>query len=86
LALIMNKVWLAVLLGAIVGLGAGMVPVAQLTAPPGTQPQLQMLRQNSNQPPPRPANSTDLDAIVLALLVGMVVAAPLYVMARRRGK
>jgi hypothetical protein len=86
LAPVMNRVWLAVLLGVLVGLGAGMMPEAQLTAPSGVRPQQEMLLQATKQATTVPANSADIYAVALSLLVGVVVAMPLFLLARRRSK
>lgn len=81
----MNKVWLAILLGLLIGLGAGTIPVAQLAPPPRAQSQPETLMQAGNRPAAA-ASSDQLQPIILALLAGLVVAAPLFLVARHRGK
>jgi hypothetical protein len=86
LAPVMNRVWLAVLLGVLVGLGAGMMPAAQLMGPSRVQPQQEMLLQGTKQTTTVPANSAGIYAVALSLLAGVVVAIPLFLVARRRSK
>lgn len=84
MALIMNKVWLAVLFGLLIGLGAGMIPVAQLASPPRTQSEPEVLMQTGNRPAAVRTSSDEIQPVILALLVGLLVAAPLFLVARRR--
>lgn len=78
-----RKLMLAVLLGVFVGVALGYSPMAQ----PSYAPKPQLLMQQTAQPNAATFNShasPPLIPIIVAVLVGLAAAAPVFLIARRR--
>ena len=80
----MTRLWLAAVLGIIVGLGLALAPMAPSTsvmkgALPDTlrEEQTQLAATTAPSPPA-------IQFVVLALLIGVIVAAPFFFVAKRR--
>jgi ABC-type antimicrobial peptide transport system permease subunit len=82
----MNKTWLAAVLGILLGLGVAYAPFASVSSPPKTNLPIQAFEQQSNIVQATPHSLLNLQLLILALLVGVVVATPFFLVAKRRGQ
>jgi len=79
-----KKIWLAVILGVLLGVGVGYTP----NGPPSAMPRAQLLMQS--QPPTYTQSGTapsyNVVPVLIALAVGLLVATPAFFVAKRGGK
>jgi hypothetical protein len=80
----MKKVWLAVVLGVILGLGMGVLP-APTSSPEGLRMPLTPVTQTAGFAARSPLLS-QLQLLLVGLAAGFVVAVPVFLIARRRGQ
>jgi hypothetical protein len=83
----MRRIWLAALLGVILGLG---VSFASTVPAPNLSPRENLVF-NTGEPQLKTekvvqATLPDVEFVLLAFLVGLVVGAPFFVMARNRSR
>jgi len=80
----MSKTWLAAVLGILLGLGIAYAPLASVNSSPKTYLPIQSFEQQRNIVQATPHPAMNLQLLILALLVGAVVAAPFFLVAKRR--
>lgn len=83
----MKRFWLAAVLGILLGLGLAFAPATPVSPQPKTYLPIQPLQQQQQRTFEATVRQVSLDFqfTVLALLVGIVVAAPFFLLAKRRG-
>lgn len=78
----MRKLWLAVVLGVILGLGASVIPNS---AGPVAEPSVLMSTLGAQRTSEvSPSATSPLELLLSGLLIGLVIAIPVLVLARRR--
>ncbi len=82
----MNKSWLAVVLGILLGWGVAYVPSATLTFAPETNLPIQSFEQQRPVVQETAHAALNPQVLVLALLIGAVIATPFFLVAKRRSQ
>jgi len=80
-----RKIWLAAILGLLLGVGLGYTP--QISPP--RAPRAQLILQRPQQPTlgeARPQAAYDFTALLIALALGLALATPVFVVAKSRSK
>lgn len=82
-----RRIILAVFLGALVGVAVGYAPQIQQASAPGAQLLMQQAgRTNVVSPTFRPASAYGAAPLLMAVLVGLLIAVPVFLVARRRAR
>lgn len=82
----MNKSWLAVVLGILLGWGVAYAPSVALTFGPKTNLPIQSFEQQRPVVQATAHAALNPQVLVLALLIGAVIAAPFFLVAKRRSQ
>lgn len=77
-----KRIWLAALLGILIGITLGYAPHLSPVAAPRTELLMQQTGPNVAQPNLQPTN--DALPILIALAVGLVIAIPAFAFAKRK--
>ncbi len=80
----MRKVILAAFLGIVIGAVIGYSPLAQPASAPRALLIGQAAQTNVVPPTPQPATAADPEPLLIAMLAGLVIALPVFLLARRR--
>lgn len=81
----MTRLWLAAILGVLLGVGVAYAPSIQIASPASTLnfPMQPIEVQRKNVQPVNPARS-DSQLAFISLLAGIIIAAPVFLITKRR--
>ena len=80
-----KRIWLAASLGLLLGLALAYAPPASTI----TAPKPELFMQQAGQPNvalPRPQSPSEVLAVLIALVAGLLIAIPAFAIARRRSR